>query len=402
MHEVGDLKETAASTDCVRTSNYPRIPALLQFWFFTHVFMSTTFSGILEIDPQRRGFIRTLSHGLTAGDQDVHVPASLIQRFGLREGVSIEGNAESPGRGMPQVSKIERINSLPAEEWKTVKEFSSYDVVSPNELIRLEGEKSDVAMRIIDLFCPLGKGQRALIVSPPKAGKTMLMQQIAHAISVNHPKIDLLVLLIDERPEEVTDMRRSISGEVFASSSDSERGSHVRLAQLVLEYAKRKVETGRDVVILLDSLTRLGRAFNIHQKSSGRTMSGGVDIRALEIPKRIFGAARNCEHSGSLTIIATALVETNSRMDELIFQEFKGTGNMELVLDRGMANERIFPAINLPVSGTRREELLFGGNTAAHQALRRSIAKLPPKEAMLAVLKLIRQYPKNALLLAKF
>jgi transcription termination factor Rho len=280
--------------------------------------------------------------------------------------------------------------------------ISSYEVISPNEIIRLEGEKSNVSMRIVDLFCPVGKGQRALIVSPPKAGKTMLMQQLAHAVSVNNPDIDLLVLLIDERPEEVTDMRRSILGEVFASSSDSDRGIHVRLAQLVLEYAKRKVETGKDVVVLLDSLTRLGRAFNIHQKSSGRTMSGGVDIRALEIPKRIFGAARNCEHSGSLTIIATALIETNSRMDELIFQEFKGTGNMELVLDRGMANERIFPAINLPVSGTRREELLFGGETTTYQALRRSIAKMPPREAMLSVLKLVKQYPTNKLLLSKF
>ncbi len=364
--------------------------------------MSISFSGILEIDPQRRGFVRTLSHGLSLTDRDVHVSAPLIQSFALRPGVFIEGNAEAAGKGSPQAATIERINALSPEEWKTVKEFSSYEVISPNEIIRLEGEKSNISMRIVDLFCPVGKGQRALIVSPPKAGKTMLMQQLAHAISINNPEIDLLVLLIDERPEEVTDMRRSISGEVFASSSDSDRGSHVRLAQLVLEYAKRKVETGKDVVVLLDSLTRLGRAFNIHQKSSGRTMSGGVDIRALEIPKRIFGAARNCEHSGSLTIIATALIETNSRMDELIFQEFKGTGNMELVLDRGMANERIFPAINLPVSGTRREELLFGSKTQAYQAVRRSIAKLPARDAMLAVLKLVKQFPTNELLLSKF
>ncbi len=364
--------------------------------------MSTAFSGILEIDSQRRAFVRTLSHGLIHTENDVQIPAALIQRFGLRTGVVIEGSADGSSKGSLTGAAIERVNGLAAEDWKNVKEFSSYEVVSPNEVIRLEGEKSNVSMRIVDLFCPLGKGQRALIVSPPKAGKTMLMQQLAHAISINNPEIDLLVLLIDERPEEVTDMRRSISGEVFASSSDSDRGSHVRLAQLVLEYAKRKVETGKDVVVLLDSLTRLGRAFNIHQKSSGRTMSGGVDIRALEIPKRIFGAARNCEKSGSLTIVATALIETNSRMDELIFQEFKGTGNMELVLDRGMANERIFPAINLPVSGTRREELLFGGQTASYQALRRSIAKMPPREAMLAVLKLVSQYPTNAQLLSKF
>ncbi len=364
--------------------------------------MSVPFSGILEIDQQRRGYIRTLSLGLKLSDNDAHVPATLIQRFALRSGVFIEGTAESSGKGIPQAATITKINSLEPEQWKAVKEFSTYEVISPEEIIRLEGEKSNISMRIVDLFCPVGKGQRALIVSPPKAGKTMLMQQLAYAVSVNNPEVDLLVLLIDERPEEVTDMRRTIKGEVFASSSDSERGSHVRLAQLVLEYAKRKVETGKDVVLLLDSLTRLGRAFNIHQKSSGRTMSGGVDIRALEIPKRIFGAARNCEGSGSLTIIATALVETNSRMDELIFQEFKGTGNMELVLDRAMANERIFPAINLGVSGTRREELLFGAAVGEHQALRRSIARMPPREAMLAVLELAKRYPTNKQLLSKF
>jgi transcription termination factor Rho len=228
------------------------------------------------------------------------------------------------------------------------------------------------------------------------------MQQIAHAISINHQEIDLLVLLIDERPEEVTDMRRSIKGEVFASSSDTDRAYQVRLAQLVLDYAKRKVEVGRDVVILLDSLTRLGRAFNIHQKSSGRTLSGGVDARALEIPKRIFGAARNCEDGGSLTIIATALIETGSRMDELIFQEFKGTGNMELVLSRELANERIFPAINLNESGTRQEELLFGPATGQHQSLRRSIARKSPKEAMRTVHELVRQHKTNDGLLSRF
>jgi transcription termination factor Rho len=230
----------------------------------------------------------------------------------------------------------------------------------------------------------------------------MLMQQLAHAISFLNPEIDVLVLLIDERPEEVTDMRRTIKGDVFASSSDSERGEHVRLAQLVLEYAKRKVETGKDVAILLDSITRLGRAFNIHQKSSGRTMSGGVDARALEIPKRIFGAARKCEGGGSLSIIATALIETGSRMDELIFQEFKGTGNMELILDRNLANERIFPSISITLSGTRREELLFGPAVAGYQALRRLVARMPPRDAMLSVLKLVEQYPTNEILLTKF
>ncbi|MDH3252917.1 MAG: transcription termination factor Rho [Ignavibacteria bacterium] len=367
------------------------------------------FSGILEIDPKRFGFVREISHGMAREQHDPFVPPSLISQFQLRPGVVIEGTV-SPSSGKrnsresrsPQVASIETVNGLTPDVWRELTEFSRHEVVSPHQLIRLEGRGSNISARIVELFCPVGRGQRALLVSPPKAGKTMLMQQLAHAISLHNPDVVLLVLLIDERPEEVTDMRRSIKGEVFASSSDSERGDHVRLAQLILEYAKRKVETGADVVIMMDSLTRMGRAFNVHQKSSGRTMSGGVDIRALEIPKRLFGAARNIETGGSLTIIATALIETNSRMDDLIFQEFKGTGNMELVLDRGLADERLFPAINLGQSGTRREELLFGPAAQQHQALRRSIARLSPREAMLTVQKLIAQFPTNAELLARF
>lgn len=364
--------------------------------------MVNTFSGILEIDAKKFGFVRTLSHGLTRTAQDPFIPSGLITRYNLREGVLVEGAMTEKHGKSPEVVSLTTVNGLMPEAWAGVREFSAHEVVSPNERLQLEGKGSHRAMRIVELFCPVGKGQRALIVSPPKAGKTMLMQQLAHAISLHNPEVDLLVLLIDERPEEVTDMRRSIKGEVFASSSDSERGLHVRLAQLVLEYARRKAETNRDVVLLLDSLTRLGRAFNIHQKSSGRTMSGGIDIRALEIPKRIFGAARNLEDGGSLTIIATALIDTGSRMDELIFQEFKGTGNMELVLDRDLANERIFPAINLGASGTRREELLFGPLVGQHQALRRSIARMTPRDAMLAVTKLVEQYPTNELLLSRF
>jgi transcription termination factor Rho len=307
------------------------------------------------------------------------------------------------------MEELHTVNGLAPGAWAALPDFTSHDVISPYEWIKLEGRDDSIAgrlgerpMRVVDLFCPIGKGQRALIVSPPKAGKTMLMQQLAHAISRNHPSIELAVLLIDERPEEVTDMRRSIKGEVFASSSDSDGGLHVRLAQLVLEYARRKVETGKDVVVLMDSLTRLGRAFNVHQRGTGRTMSGGVDVRALEIPKRMFGAARKIEGGGSLTMIATALIQTESRMDELIFQEFKGTGNMELVLDRELADERIFPAISLNLSGTRREELLFGDEIDRHQALRRSLSRMRPREAMLAVQKLLEQYPTNAMLLSKF
>lgn len=387
--------------------------------------MAIPFSGIVELESKSErtsghsrggkiavgqfGFARTLSSSVKHSSSDVFIPASLVTKHRLRTGAFVEGTAEEKRNKSSEAVTIDRINGVSPAEWLTVKEFSEHEVISPDQIIKLEGADASPAgrlgkipMRVVDLFCPVGKGQRALIVSPPKAGKTMLMQQLAHAISYNNPEIDLLVLLIDERPEEVTDMKRSIKGEVFASSSDSERGAHVRLAQLILEYAKRKVEVGKDVVILLDSLTRLGRAFNIHQKSSGRTMSGGVDARALEIPKRIFGAARNCEGGGSLTIIATALIDTGSRMDELIFQEFKGTGNMELVLDRDLANERIFPAINLGLSGTRREELLFGEATPQHQSLRRSIARLSPRDAMLAVHKLLAQYPTNALVLSKF
>jgi len=385
--------------------------------------MTIPFNGILEIDQSRRspgkfnrrsrpsfsedssgdrsrGFIRKPSLTLSTSPADVLVPPSLIAKYNLRQGSIITGMAEVARNRTDEARTIDTINGLKPEEWSQLKEFSLHDAVSPNEVITLEGTNSDKAMRIVDLFCPLGKGQRALIVSPPKAGKTILLQQIAQAINENSPEIEILVLLIDERPEEVTDMRRTIKGEVFASSNDSDHISHVRLAQLVPEYAKRKVETGKDVVLLLDSLTRLGRAFNVHQKSSGRTMSGGVDIRALEMPKKIFGSARKLENGGSLTIVATVLVDTNSRMDELIFQEFKGTGNMELVLDRDLANERIFPAINLSVSGTRREELLFGDDLRQHQELRRSIARMSPREAMHNVLRLVGRFPTNGKLLS--
>ena len=364
--------------------------------------MGSNFSGVLEADGKRSGFIRQLSLTMGRSPSDPFLPASLIGRYKLREGALCEGTASDVKGKSPEVDSLVRVNGLTPDAWAATREFSAHDAVTPSEVIRLEGPGCNRSVRVVDLFCPVGKGQRALIVSPPKAGKTMLMQHLAHAVSVNNPEIDLCVLLIDERPEEVTDMRRSIKGEVFASSSDSERGTHVRLAQLVLEYAKRKVEAGHDVVLLLDSLTRLGRAFNLHQRGSGRTLSGGVDARALEIPKRIFGSARKLEDGNSLTIIATALIETGSRMDELIFQEFKGTGNMELVLSRDLADERIYPAMNLGLSSTRREELLFGPETGRHQSLRRSIARMAPRDAMLSVQKLLDQYPSNERLLSHF
>jgi transcription termination factor Rho len=362
--------------------------------------MSTAFTGILELD-QQYGFIRTRSSDLQQTKSDPYISSAQVSEYALRPGVFLEGVAREVKGKSPQVESITTINGLSPRLWGKVTEFSRHEAISPTVPLRLESEETNISMRVMDLFCPIGKGQRGLIVSPPKAGKTMLIHQLAHAISELNPESDLLVLLIDERPEEVTDMRRTIRGEVYASSSDSARGHHVRLAKLVLEYAKRKVETGKDVVLLLDSLTRLGRAFNLHQKGSGRTLSGGVDARALEIPKRIFGAARNCEGGGSLTILATALIETNSRMDELIFQEFKGTGNMELVLDRDLANERLFPAINISLSGTRREELLFGEASGLHQKLRRSLTRLSPRDALLKVKELMERYPNNELLLSR-
>jgi len=359
------------------------------------------FQGIVELEGRRAGFMRQHSIGLAKSPGDAQLPAHILGAYAIRDASALEYSVRTSGRGA-EVSTIQTINGLKPDAWKAVAEFSERTAVDPFDRIRLTTNPADYSMRVVDLLCPIGKGQRALIVSPPKSGKTMLMQQFAKSVSENHPEIDLLVLLVDERPEEVTDMRRTIRGEVFASSNDSDRESHVRIARLVLEYAKRKVEAGRDVVLLLDSLTRMGRAFNAVQKSSGRTMSGGVDIRALEMPKRIFGAARALEGGGSLTIIATALVDTNSRMDELIFQEFKGTGNMELVLSRDLANERIFPAINIPESGTRREELLFGSDTRLYQALRRALHHMKPKEAMLTLLKSIEQYPTNRRILLQF
>jgi transcription termination factor Rho len=360
-----------------------------------------TFKGILELDGRRGGRLRERSLLLEKQHTDPSVGQDLITRWKLREGSLVEANVEGGGHGGPRVTSLVSVNDLPPEEWATREEYSKLTAVDPNERIRLSAGNADVSMRIVDLVAPVGKGQRALIVSPPKSGKTMLMQSFAHSIGSNHPEIDLLVLLVDERPEEVTDMKRTIKGEVFASSNDHDKEVHARLAKLVLEYARRKVEAGRDVVILLDSLTRLGRVFNSVQKGSGRTMSGGVDIRALEIPKRIFGAARAIEGGGSLTIIATALIDTNSRMDELIFQEFKGTGNMELVLSRDLANERIFPAINVVESGTRREELLFKSDTPKYHALRRVLNKMKPKEAILTLLKAVADHPTNRRILVR-
>lgn len=361
-----------------------------------------TSEGLLETDGRNGGYLRGRSRMLAPGPADPFVPGDVVARLRLREASVIQGTTSGRRNGHDVIADIVKVNGISPEKWAGVEEFGRRTAIDPFERLDLSSSADDIAMRVVDLLCPVGKGQRALIVSPPKAGKTILMQQFAAAISKHHPEIELMVLLIDERPEEVTDMERSIRGEVFASSNDSDRESHTRLARLVLEYAKRKVEAGKDVVLLLDSLTRMGRAFNSVQRGSGRTMSGGVDIRALEVPKRIFGSARALEGKGSLTIIATVLVDTNSRMDELIFQEFKGTGNMELVLSRDLADERIFPAISIPASGTRREELLFGSETSRYQALRRALHRMKPKEAMTLLQQVLHRYPTNDELLKNF
>lgn len=361
-----------------------------------------SYTGVLELEGVHAGHLREISIEMERRENDVRVSPQLIRQWKLREGCLLDVRfAHGSGRNN-HIKEIVSINGKKPEEWIEVQELSRRTAIDPNDRINLTTSTKDISMRIVDLICPVGKGQRALIVAPPKSGKTMLMQQFARAVSTNHPEIDLIVLLVDERPEEVTDMRRTVQGQVFASSNDSDRESHVRLTRLVLEYAKRKVEAGNDVVLLIDSLTKMGRAFNAVQRGSGKTLSGGVDSRALEIPKKIFGAARALEGGGTLTIIATALIETNSRMDDLIFEEFKGTGNMELVLDRELANERIFPAINIPKSGTRREELLFGRDTAQHQLLRRTLHRMRPKEAMLTMLKLVERFPQNSKLLEQF
>ena len=357
-------------------------------------------SGILEVESRGFGFLRPPSLTLPRQAGDIYVPVAVIKEYGLRPCNYIEGQAVAgDGRGSPKLSTISRINGLEPAAWSACQPFERLTPVAPDQPLMLSASDQDPSLRVIDLICPLGRGQRALVVAPPRSGKTILIQKIAQAVAKNYPDVLVMVLLLDERPEEVTDMRRTIQGEVFASSNDEDIETHLRLGQLVLEYAKRKVEAGKDVVMLLDSLTRTGRAFNLGQRGSGRTMSGGIDASALQIPRKIFGAARKIENGGSLTIVATVLVGTGSRMDEFIFQEFKGTGNMELVLDRRLADERIFPAINIAESGTRKEELLFGERTEQCQLLRRGLTKMENHDAMQLLLGLIGKTRNNDQLL---
>lgn len=343
-----------------------------------------TLEGVLEMHPKGYGFLRDPNKNYSAQDIDAFVSSSLVEKYRLREGVLLRGEVGPGTRGQgPRLKTIEAIDNYTVEEFAEIKDFEELTPINPFEQIKLETGKKPVTMRVMDLLTPIGKGQRALLVAPPRTGKTMLLQDIAEAVSVNHPEIHLMVLLIDERPEEVTEMRRMVKGEVIASSLDRDVESHVRISRLIVERAKRLAEYGKDVFILMDSITRMARAFNKWVGNSGRTGTGGLDIRALDLPKKLFGTARRFEEGGSLTVVGTALIDTGSRMDEAIFQEFKGTGNMEMVLSRDLADRRIWPAIDVTKSGTRREEKILDEETLdGVTLLRRSLVSLSAVEAM--------------------
>ncbi|MBI4828920.1 MAG: transcription termination factor Rho [Nitrospinae bacterium] len=341
--------------------------------------------GVLEILPDGFGFLRAPSFNYLPGPDDIYVSPSQIRKFDLHTGDTISGQIRSPKENERYFAllKVESVNFEPPDAQKDKTLFDNLTPLYPEEMIRMESEPDNITGRVVDLICPIGKGQRALIVSPPRAGKTMVMQSLANSITRNHPEIYLIVLLIDERPEEVTDMERSVHGEVISSTFDEPASRHVQVAEMVIEKAKRLVEHKRDVVILLDSVTRLARAYNTIVPPSGKVLSGGVDSNALQRPKRFFGAARNIEEGGSLTIVATALVETGSRMDEVIFEEFKGTGNMEVHLDRRLADRRVFPAIDITRTGTRKEELLLDPDDLRRiWVLRKVLQPMDPIEAM--------------------
>ncbi|MGI8771749.1 MAG: transcription termination factor Rho [Acidobacteriaceae bacterium] len=341
--------------------------------------------GVLEILPDGYGFLRSPDYNYLPGPDDIYVSPSQIRKFDLKTGDTISGNVRPPHEGEKYFAlvKIEAINFESPEETRNKILFDNLTPLYPQERIRMETVHDNASGRVMDLLTPIGKGQRGLIVAPPRTGKTMLLQAIANSVTTNHPEVALIVLLIDERPEEVTDMQRSVKGEVISSTFDEPAARHVQVAEMVIEKAKRLVEHKRDVVILLDSITRLARAYNTIVPPSGKVLSGGVDSNALQRPKRFFGAARNIEEGGSLTIIATALVDTGSRMDEVIFEEFKGTGNMEVILDRKLVDKRVFPAIDIQRSGTRKEELLIAKEDLQRiWILRKVLNPLSPVEAM--------------------
>ena len=362
---VSQLLEMAAEA-CIENANRMRKQELIFALLKAKAKNGETIygDGTLEVLPDGYGFLRSPETSYLANTDDIYVSPSQVRRFNLRTGDSIEGEIRTPKDGERYIAltNLDRINGQPPEATKNKIMFENLTPLHPTRMLRLEREikaEENITSRVIDMIAPIGAGQRGLLVAPPKSGKTVMLQHIAHAITANHPEVILIVLLIDERPEEVTEMTRTVKGEVVASTFDEPATRHVAVAEMVIEKAKRLVEHKKDVVILLDSITRLARAYNTVQPASGKVLTGGVDANALQKPKRFFGAARNIEEGGSLTIIATALVETGSRMDDVIYEEFKGTGNMEIHLDRKMAEKRIYPAINVNRSGTRREELLL-------------------------------------------
>jgi len=355
--------------------------------------------GVLESLPDGFGFLRAPEYSYLPGPDDIYVSPSQIRKFDLRTGDTISGQIRPPKEGERYFAliKVEAVNFEPPEVSRKKVLFDNLTPLYPNERLRLETDPENVSARILDILTPIGKGQRGLIVSPPRSGKTMLLQNIANSITTNHPDAALIVLLIDERPEEVTDMERSVNGEVVSSTFDEPATRHVQVAEMVLEKAKRLVEHHRDVIILLDSVTRLARAYNTIVPPSGKVLSGGVDANALQRPKRFFGAARNVEEGGSLTIIATALIDTGSRMDDVIFEEFKGTGNLEINLDRKLSDRRVYPAIDIARSGTRKEELLVPQKQLDRTwVLRKVLNQLSPVEAMELLIDKIARSSSNA------
>jgi transcription termination factor Rho len=363
--------------------------------------------GILDVQSERHGFLRRLENCYAPDPADVLVPAFLIEKHELRNGVKLNGRGEPEGKGTVQGKRVlwevDLVDGVEPDEARNYPVFSNLTSIDPNERFVFEGDGKDLSMRVLDFLTPIGRGQRGLIVSPPRAGKTILLQKIAQRVEQYYPDVHLMVLLIDERPEEATHFSRAIQGEVIYSTSDEPAAKHIKVSQLVIERAKRLVEAGRDVFLLMDSLTRLGRAYNVEIKNSGRTLSGGVDSRTLEKPKAFFGAARNAEESGSLTILATALIETGSRMDQVIFEEFKGTGNMELVLSRKLADRRIYPAIDINLSGTRKEELLIGEEQLKRVwLLRRVLNQMESLQGMTVLLDRLAKTETNDEFLDKF
>ena len=385
-HNIAELGKLARGLDIQGTSGLRKQDLIFKILQAQsekegHIFAE----GVLEILPDGYGFLRSPDYNYLPGPDDIYVSPSQIRKFDLKTGDTISGNVRPPHEGEKYFAlvKIEAINFESPEETRNKILFDNLTPLYPQERLKMETVRDNISGRVMDLLTPMGKGQRGLIVAPPRTGKTMLLQSIANSITSNHPEVVLIVLLIDERPEEVTDMQRSVKGEVISSTFDEPAARHVQVAEMVIEKAKRLVEHKRDVVILLDSITRLARAYNTIVPPSGKVLSGGVDSNALQRPKRFFGAARNIEEGGSLTIIATALVDTGSRMDEVIFEEFKGTGNSEVILDRKLVDKRVFPAIDIQRSGTRKEELLILKEDLQRiWILRKVLNPLSPVEAM--------------------